>query len=44
MSLLGVAALNAGKTLHWDPVKETLGSTDDKLLRRDYRKGYTFPK
>ncbi|RYU96650.1 Gfo/Idh/MocA family protein [Emticicia agri] len=45
MSLLGMAALKAGKSLEWDREKEVfLDSTANKYLSRQYRKGWVYPK
>lgn len=46
MSLLGMAALKAGKSLDWDGKlgKITNDSDANKLLERQYRKGYNYPK
>jgi hypothetical protein len=41
-----MAALKAGKSLDWDGKlgKITNDSEANKLLERQYRKGYTYPK
>ena len=45
MSLLGMAALKAGKSLEWDREKEVfLDPTANKYLSRQYRKGWVYPK
>jgi hypothetical protein len=46
MSLLGMAALKAGKSLDWDGKlgKITNDIEANKLLERQYRKGYSYPK
>jgi predicted dehydrogenase len=45
MCLLGMAALKAGKSLEWDGKKEliTNDASANKLLEREYRKGYKYP-
>jgi hypothetical protein len=46
MSLLGMAALKASKSLDWDGKlgKITNDIEANKLLERQYRKGYSYPK
>jgi predicted dehydrogenase len=43
--LLGNVAYRVGKPIGWDTVKGTTGNADaDKLLAREYRKGWELPK
>ncbi len=46
MALLGMISMKHGRSLEWDGEKERIIGDDaaNKLLRREYRKGYTFPK
>jgi predicted dehydrogenase len=46
MALLGMASMKLGRSLTWDGVKEQVldDPAANKLLRRDYRKGYEYPK
>jgi len=46
MALLGMLSLKHGKSLEWDGEKERFVGDDaaNKLLRREYRKGYEYPK
>jgi predicted dehydrogenase len=46
MALLGMLSLKHGKSIDWDGAKERIIGDDaaNKLLRRDYRKGYEYPK
>ena len=46
MALLGMISLKHGRSLQWDGEKERIVGDDaaNKLLRRDYRKGYEDPK
>ena len=46
MALLGMLSLKLGKSIEWDGAKERIVGDDaaNKLLRRDYRKGYEYPK
>jgi predicted dehydrogenase len=46
MALLGMLSLKLGKSLEWDGAKEQIvgDPAANKLLRRDYRKGYEYPK
>jgi hypothetical protein len=46
MALLGMASLKLGRSLEWDGEKEVIlhDPAANKLLRRDYRKGYEYPK
>ncbi|UTA70338.1 Gfo/Idh/MocA family protein [Emticicia sp. 21SJ11W-3] len=46
MSLLGMAALKAGKSLEWDARKEvfTNDTAANKYLSRQYRNGWVYPK
>lgn len=46
MALLGMIALKLGRSLDWDGEKERFvnDAAADKLLRREYRKGWEFPK
>lgn len=45
MSLLGMAALQAGRSLEWDNKKEIFINDKEanKLLEREYRKGWKYP-
>lgn len=45
MALLGMIALKLGRSLDWDGAKERFvnDAAADKLLRREYRKGWEFP-
>jgi predicted dehydrogenase len=46
MALLGMISLKHGRSLEWDGEKERIIGDEaaNKLLRRDYRKGYEYPK
>jgi predicted dehydrogenase len=46
MALLGMLSLKHGKSLEWDGEKEQIvgDPAANKLLRREYRKGYEYPK
>jgi predicted dehydrogenase len=46
MALLGMLSLRQGRSLQWDGEKERIIGDDasNKLLRRDYRKGWEYPK
>jgi predicted dehydrogenase len=46
MALLGMLSLKHGRSLEWDGEKERIIGDDaaNKLLRRDYRKGWEYPK
>jgi predicted dehydrogenase len=46
MALLGMVSLKHGKSIDWDGDKERIIGDDDanKLLRREYRKGWEYPK
>ncbi len=46
MALLGMVSLKLGRSLDWDGAKERITNDEaaNKLLRRDYRKGYEYPK
>ncbi|MFN3848355.1 MAG: Gfo/Idh/MocA family protein [Spirosomataceae bacterium] len=46
MSLLGNLSMKHGKSIEWDANKEIIinDSAANKLLSRDYRKGYSYPK
>jgi predicted dehydrogenase len=46
MALLGMLSMKLGRSIEWDGVKERIVGDDaaNKLLRRDYRKGYEYPK
>ena len=46
MALLGMISLKLGKSLEWDGAKEQIvgDPAANKLLRREYRKGYEYPK
>jgi len=45
LSLLGMLSLKLGRSVHWDGAREEcVGDPEaDKLLRRDYRQGWTYP-
>ena len=45
MSMLAIASLRHGKSLDWDGNKEVISNdaAANKLLARDYRKGYKYP-
>ena len=45
-SLLGMISMKHGRSLQWDGEKERVIGDDaaNKLLRRDYRKGWEYPK
>ena len=45
MALLGMASMKLGRSIHWDADKwECTGDAEaNKLLRRDYRKGWEYP-
>lgn len=45
MSLLGMLSLKLGRSVQWDGARETcLGDPEaNKLLRREYRKGWEYP-
>jgi predicted dehydrogenase len=46
MALLGMASLKLGRSLEWDGAKERILDDEaaNKLLRREYRKGWEYPK
>jgi predicted dehydrogenase len=46
MALLAMISLKLGKSLDWDGAKERIVGDEaaNKLLRREYRKGYEYPK
>ena len=46
MALLGMISLKLGKSLDWDGEKERIVGDEaaNKLLRREYRKGWEYPK
>ena len=46
MALLGMLSLKHGRSIDWDGEKERIIGDDaaNKLLRRDYRKGWEYPK
>lgn len=46
MALLGMLSLKLGRSIEWDGAKERIVGDEaaNKLLRRDYRKGYEYPK
>jgi predicted dehydrogenase len=46
MALLGMLSMKHGKSIDWDGAKERVIGDDaaNKLLRRDYRKGWEYPK
>jgi hypothetical protein len=46
MALLGMLSLKHGRSLQWDGEKERIVGDDtaNRLLRREYRKGYEYPK
>ena len=45
VALLGMLSLKLGRSIEWDGVKETIIGDEaaNKLLRRDYRKGWEYP-
>jgi predicted dehydrogenase len=45
MALLGMLSLKHGRSLEWDGAQERIVGDDaaNKLLRRDYRKGWDYP-
>jgi hypothetical protein len=45
MALLGMLSLKLGRSVDWDGEKERVVGDDaaNRLLRRDYRKGWEFP-
>jgi predicted dehydrogenase len=45
MALLGMVSMKVGRSLEWDGAKERIIGDDaaNKLLRRDYRKGWEYP-
>ena len=45
VALLGMLSLKLGRSIEWDGVKETIVGDEaaNKLLRRDYRKGWEYP-
>lgn len=45
MALLGMVSMKLGRSLDWDGATERVLNDEaaNKLLRRDYRPGYTFP-
>jgi hypothetical protein len=45
-ALLGMLSLKHGKSIEWDGAKEVIGGDEaaNKLLRRDYRKGWEYPQ
>ncbi|MDO8539286.1 MAG: Gfo/Idh/MocA family oxidoreductase [Opitutaceae bacterium] len=45
MALLGMMSLKLGRSIEWDGVKERVVGDDaaNKLLRREYRKGWKYP-
>jgi predicted dehydrogenase len=46
MALLGMLSMKQGRSLQWDGEKERIIGDDasNKLLRREYRKGWEYPK
>jgi predicted dehydrogenase len=46
MALLGMISLKTGRSLEWDGEKERIVGDEaaNKLLRRDYRKGWEYPQ
>ena len=44
--MLGMISYKLGRSLQWDGKKEKIIGDDkaNKLLRRDYRKPWTYPK
>ena len=46
MALLGMLSLKHGRSIEWDGAKERIVGDDaaNKLLRREYRKGWEYPK
>jgi hypothetical protein len=45
MALLGMVSMKLGRSLDWDGATERVLNDEaaNKLLRRDYRKGYDYP-
>ena len=45
VALLGMLSMKIGRSIEWDGVKETVIGDEaaNKLLRRDYRKGWEYP-
>ena len=45
VALLGMLSMKLGRSIEWDGVKETIPGDDaaNKLLRREYRKGWEYP-
>ena len=45
MALLGMLSMKVGRSIEWDGVKESVIGDEaaNKLLRRDYRKGWEYP-
>ena len=45
MALLGMLSMKHGKSIEWDGENERIVGDEaaNKLLRRDYRKGYEYP-
>ncbi len=46
LALLGMLSLKLGRSIEWDGAKERIVGDEaaNRLLRRDYRKGYEYPK
>lgn len=46
LALLGMVSLKLGKSIDWDGEKERITNDEaaNKLLRREYRKGWEYPK
>lgn len=46
MALLGMLSLKHGRSIEWDGAKERIVGDEaaNRLLRREYRKGYEYPK
>ncbi len=46
MALLGMLSMKIGKSIEWDGAKEHIVGDEaaNKLLRREYRKGWEYPK
>ena len=45
VALLGMLSMKIGRSIEWDGVKETVVGDEaaNKLLRREYRKGWEYP-
>ena len=45
VALLGMLSMKLGRSIEWDGVKEVIPGDEaaNKLLRREYRKGWEYP-